>query len=270
MLAVPVAAYERCWFFGDSFASRSFERYFQQRKSTEYNGYVKAHFDTSGYFNNFTSDNPSILSRVVNLLPNALAVQFSGKVLPLPKIIVIVMDDDIAKCFEGFSGVSKQLSRVINYIMTEHERGIASFQDHLGVRSLKQDYPHIMWLHAPEHENFKNNHLRYKFNKCIDEVSKMHSNVTTLMFKKVWDPANGNLYLKESGRFTAEGYRAYWEAIYRTVRYFDSVILKKNEKRKNLKNTAGPEKFRWQNPQLNLSKETPKIFKKLPPPPPRH
>ena len=37
-------------------------------------------------------------------------------------------------------------------------------------------------------------------------------------------------FLKDQQRFTSAGYRTYWEAIDRTVRYFDSIVLKKQER----------------------------------------
>ena len=101
----------------------------------------------------------------------------------------------------------------------------------------------------------------------------MHANVYTLALKKVWDEKDKNLFMS---RFTAEGYKYYWEAVDKTIRYFDSVILKKNDKWKKQKmgggnNTRGmsnsigsqKDKFRWQNPNLHLHSVL------LPPPPAR-
>ena len=85
----------------------------------------------------------------------------------------------------------------------------------------------------------------------------MHVNVSSLPLKKVWDDKDVNLF--NNHRFTAAGLRAYWEAVDKTTRYFDSVILKKNANRKNQAYTQAKQptlsqkdKFRWQNPNLNL------------------
>ena len=80
-------------------------------------------------------------------------------------------------------------------------------------------------------------------------------NCFTLELKKVWDPKDLSLYLS-SQRFTTDGYSAYWEAVDKTIRYFDSVILKKNEKKKVQKPPFGSqfaqkEQLRWKNPKLN-------------------
>ena len=70
------------------------------------------------------------------------------------------------------------------------------------------------------HDEFNNKEfsLRYKFNKSLEEVAKLHNNVYTLALKKVWDPKDINLFSAEYNRYTNEGYRSYWEAVDKTVR----------------------------------------------------
>ena len=142
---------------------------------------------------------------------------------------------------------------------------------------------------APLHDNFRNNSLRYKFNKSLEECCRLHANTSTLFLKQVWDPKNSCLFLGQSQRFTAEGYRCYWEAVDRTVRYFNSVVLKKQldlkKSKKAFNNYIMPrsatsdqkghrdqkDRFRWQNPMYNRNHELEDWeFHCLPPPlPPR-
>ena len=279
-ILVGIRAYDRCWFLGDSFGSRSFEQYFQARKSIEYNGYVKANFDTTGFFGNtFISENPSMIGRICNLLVHGLKCQLNGKLLPPPKIVVIVLDDDIIHLFDSedgilsdntdSQGISTQFSRILNYIMSSFERCIAAFKEHLPAKSLKASYPKFLWIQAPLHDNFKNNSLRFKLNRCLEEVTKLHSNCHTLHLKRVWDPKNLNLFLLDSQRYTAEGLSVYWEAVDRTVQYFDSVMLKKLTTVPKRKHSFQDQKdrFKWQNLAFNRN-ENVSSFKKLPPPPP--
>ena len=271
-------AYDRCWFIGDDFGSRSFEQHFQACKSVDYNGYVCAHFDTTGYFGNFVTGSPSMLARYSNVLVQAMYCNYGNKVLPLPKIIVVVPDDDLLKLLHSGSddevphGICTGLSKILNYIMTEFERNIAAFKEYLPAKSLKSTYPQILWIKAPLHDNFTNNHTRQKFNRALEEITKLHANSSTLMLKRVWDSRNLNLYLKDCQRFTSEGYTTYWEAVDRTVCYFDSVLLKKQlEKGKNPKKFStghvDKDRFKWQNPQFNMDNSNNRGFKLLPPPP---
>ena len=224
------------------------------------------------------SDNPSTVGRMANLLHFALEKKFDGKQWPLPKLIVMVPDDDIIKTIgDQAQDVSKSFSRLLNYIMTEQEHAVAIFKENLPAKCLKERYPCFLWIHAPNHDGFCNNSLRFKFNRSIEETAKLHPNVYSLMLKKVWDPKDENLFLKECQRFTADGYKSYWEAVDKTVRYFDSVMLKKHDKerRKTLNSRqdsqaghGSDDRFRWQNPKFNRDFHRMPSFRKLPPPPP--
>ena len=62
---------------------------------SDYNGYVKSHFDTTAFFNNsFTSENPSVIGRLANLMVNAIETRVERKQQPLPKLIVLVTVND--------------------------------------------------------------------------------------------------------------------------------------------------------------------------------
>ena len=207
----------------------------------DYNGYIKAHFDTFGYFGNkFITDNPSLLSRLSNLLVQAMESRLNNKLLPLPKIVVLVPDDDFIRLFDiddssDVSNVSKVFSRMLNYVMTELERNVAAFREYLPAKAIHCNYPHFLWIAAPLHDGFCNNSLHQKFNRSLEEVMQLHASSYCLHLEKVWDAKNMNFYLSVSQCFTAEGYSAYWEGVDRTVCYFDSILLKKQEGKKSQK-----------------------------------
>ena len=166
------------------------------------------------------------------------------------------------------------LGKLLNYVMTEHERNIAAFKEYMPAKALRPDSLKILWIQAPLHQNFSNCNLRKMFNTCVEEVVRLHSNTHSLMLKHVWNPKDNTLFLRDSNHFTAEGYTAYWEAVDRTVRYFDSVVLKKiqQNKVKNLRNVQhflnGDQKdrFRWQKAEFNVQQDV-KVQRLLPPPP---
>ena len=62
---------------------------------------MKAHFDTYGFFpNTFTSDNPSVVSRIRNLIAKTIQwVHVDKKLYPFLKLIVVVLDNDLLKEF---------------------------------------------------------------------------------------------------------------------------------------------------------------------------
>ena len=142
--------------------------------------------------------------------------------------------------------------------MTEYKCCVASFKENLPVKSVcNPGFPSFLWIQLPRHINFKNSSQHFKFNCCLEEQVKLHSDTYALALKKVWDYDDTNLF---ADRFTAARFRAYWEAVDKTICYFDSVVLKKNEKRKAQKpgNAAcqganyQKDKFRWKNPNINF------------------
>ena len=223
----------------------------------DYNGYMKVHYDTIGYFNGFNSDNPSVIGRIASLLTNALTTRPDCKLLPLPKLIMIVLDDDVIKTIGDYSkNVTKAFARILNYIMTEYDRAVATFKESLPAKCVcTEGFPSFLSIKPPSHDKFINNSLHYKSNKALDEAVPLHPNMYTLELKKVWDSKDLNLY-HEAQHFTVSGFKAYWEADDKTTRYLDSVILKKNDwkvSQKMHKRTGfiKNEQFRWQNPRLN-------------------
>ena len=207
------------------------------------------------------SENPSIVGRISNLLTQAAEMKICSRLLPLPKLIVVVLDDAIVNVLSekncSTHRISKPISKLLNHIMTEYSRAIAFLKEFLPAKSVREGYPHLLWIQAPLHDNFAktNNDLRYKFNQCLEEAVHFHSNMSTLELKRVWNPKDATLYLKDSQHFTADGYRTYWEAVNCTVRYCDSVLLKKQEKKKRAhaggRHTGQKDRFHWQNPFLN-------------------
>ena len=95
----PVQAYERCWFLGDEFCRRSFERHFRSREAIDYNSYVKAHYDVKAYFGTFMNANPSTVGRFGNLVTTALSETGQNNLkYPFPRLAVVVPDGDILSC----------------------------------------------------------------------------------------------------------------------------------------------------------------------------
>ena len=234
-----------------------------------------------------------MLARMSNLMITGMETKFNNKLLPLLKLIVIVPDDDFIKVLtkdfdvgdtadaggdgdnrqqaQNNNSISKPLSRMLNYVMTEYECSLSAYREYLPSKSVRYNQPYLLWIQAPYHDHFNNNSAHFKFNRCLDEMTKLHINTFSLMLKRVWDPKNTNFFLKDLLRYTAEGLSAYWEAVDHTVRYFDSVLLKKQDKlkRKSLQSND-PDPFCWQNPQYNKTDPEVRVnYRTLPAPPPK-
>ena len=191
---------------------------------------MKENFDVSGYMNGrFTSSNPSMIGRLFNALISAINGKEESKTVTLlPKYIVVVPDDNIIKSLNHYgAGMGTALNKMIEKVMNEHEKALKIYCDYLPEKSKCKESPVIIWILAPMHDNFANNSERNLFNKCVQSKAKLHDNVVALQLKKVWDCTDTNLYIKENRRFTALGYTSYWQAIDKTVKYCDTILIKK-------------------------------------------
>ena len=193
----------------------------------------------------YVSQNKSTIGRFINALAAAIA-----KEPILPKIIVIIPDDDLIKLFmELEQGFSRSIGKVIDHIMNNFDRLISANKDYLEAKSKKQDYPHMLWIQAPYHDNFANNTERSKFNQSLVRMAKYHQNTSALELKKIWNHSDSNLYVREARRYTTRGYAAYWEAIDKTVKFCDTIVLKKPEHKKKkqpFKFNGNLDHYHWQ------------------------
>ena len=185
---------------------------------------VRDNYDvTAKVTNQYISNDRNIINRYRNTLISAI----KDEVL-LAKIIVIIPDDDIFKLFdEEWNEVSKAIGRVINEIMASQTKLIQMQKDFLPKRSKKVNFPQILWIKVPVHDNFKDNHMRHIFNERLNTVSQFYEGITVLKLKKIWDPTDSNLFLYESNRFTSEGINAYWAAVDCTIRFMDTIMIQK-------------------------------------------
>ena len=182
-------------------------------------------FEMSGYYNNkFDGLNPNMISRVRNTIIAGIKQD-----VHLLKMIVVVLDDDLIKYLNfGRYGFSEASGRLVSYLMSEFGKIIESHNERLPKKAIRKDGgPTIVWIQPPLHKNFANNHLRIKFAKVCDEMAQLHPNNVALALKKGWDEDDDHMYLQESRRYTHAGLGAYWQAVDRTIKYADNILLKK-------------------------------------------
>ena len=240
--------YDKIWFFCDNFGFNTFSKNYHSRPLKEYIGYVRDNYEVTGFLNNkYKSLDQNAVSRLRNLMIGAI----SDYPL-LPKLIVIVPDEDIL-LFIIKTGDRKLLHTntvvVLKWLMREYDRIIAAHQEKLPSKAKKAHYPFFVWITAPTHDNFDNNLDRVKFNKALQEVGNLYPNVAVLELKKIWDPQDTTLFIKESNRFTATGIQTYWEAVDRTVKYADTTVVKKIHMKTQAKEATN-DKYRWKSPNV--------------------
>ena len=167
--------------------------------------YSFEHFEVRDFSSSqYHSHNHSTMGRILNCLINALNEHNT-----LPKLIVVVLDDDIAATFEksGKQDIPQQLHRVTRWLVWQFDRAIKTYNDYLPVKSKKFGTPHVLWISPPMHIYFGdyNNQLRVEQGLCLSEIIKTFKFMSSLQMLKVWDHEDHNAFIKDSYRFTAEG-----------------------------------------------------------------
>ena len=132
-----------------------------------------------------TSNIRSVVARERNNLVRAINDQGS-----LPKLIVVILDDDILKCLKGEAAdtVKYQIPQVLNWLIKEFEKLISGFKDILPSRAKRHHMPHVLWIKPPQHKNFGDswNMLRYEMGEILQQITETKLCMTTLPMLKIW------------------------------------------------------------------------------------
>ena len=109
----------------------------------------------------------NILSRILAQLAKAIMEN-----VIFPKAIVIVLDDDMIRALKPTEcGATILFDRIIKWLFREIDGMISTRKDQLPKRAVKEGYPKLYWVEAPQHKNFTNNLLRRKLNSVVQSSS---------------------------------------------------------------------------------------------------
>ena len=218
------------WFIGDEFVTRSFSEYFKHVKTS----YTNKTFEVESFATTrYASSIREITPRLTNILANSIE-----KEKYLPKIIVLVLDDDFIKQlnFPNQNIKYPKLYLVLNYLVEDVHRLIANYHENLQKKARVEHFPHIIWIAPPTHKYFSNNTVRELFTEVLEGMfeENTYPNMCCLRLKKCWDEKQGGLYLPEQRRYTPEGLTQYWAGVDAAIKFWDKtlkeVLLKKQRK----------------------------------------
>ena len=179
---------------------------------------MKNNFDTFLYTRYNLDLGSNVISRIRNALVDAL-----NERLKLPKIILVVVDDDmIIDTKHPKSGISLILGKNLEYLLGEMFRLITTRKDQVAQKCKKAKEPQIIWIKAPNHINLYDGTNRKKFNNCLEASLPFYTDMCYLKLKDRWDFKRKQLC--KNNKFTAEGLSSYWESIDSGVKYWTSKI----------------------------------------------
>ena len=207
-------AIERIWILGDSFVGDTFGKTVNSSLREVQKYYIKENYEVSAHFNNNHHDK-NILSRIRNSLVTAF-----NKSDKLPKILAIILDNDLLR-FIGYTegGVSMETGLLLEWIAREINRVILARLDQLPIKCKRPGEPHVIWFGLPLCKAFNDNDVRKKFNKCLEALIPLYSNMSIIQVRKGWDATDETTY--SNSTYSAGGLSRYWRGIDAGIQFWD-------------------------------------------------
>ena len=199
--------YKRIWIIGDKFMTKTYSQHFLDAFGDNGKiGYLRAHYDVSGWNPMGNDFNQNVLSRYRNFLVEAINDQDL-----FPKAIVLSFEKLLAHLNHFYPGISILIGRSLEWIANQYHRVITAHKEKLPTKSRRFKYPMILWLNLPICYGWskKDNDFRRKVNDCIRSTTSLFREMDVLEIP--FDESDGSLVTK--GELNAAGCTAYWHGV---------------------------------------------------------
>ena len=251
---------EKIWIIGDEFSRSSFEQYYKGIKSDlgDYATFAFKNFEVREFL---SSRRESHVRSVLTRIRNNLVHGFNDQVA-LPKLIVVVMDDDIIKNIYGncLEEAILQIEPLINWLVREFEKLILTMKDVLPTRAVRDHLPQVLWMCPPVHTVFgdSGNMMRQELTHAIKRIVDTKKDMSTLSMIKVWDSEDRGNIMENGLRYTSQGLKNYWLSIDSAIRYWCTAICPKiGQKRMKNNPRFNNRSDKWFNPNYRRRLPTP-------------
>ena len=182
-------------------------------------GYVRAHYDTAVFC---TGSGKNITANIRNRV-----VEGINKEVVLPKVIILVFENDMLNSFKHFlPGLSLLSGRCLEWLANQLHRIVVAHKEKLPSKSRKFKYPTILWTMLPPHYDWSKSvrESREKFNTCIKNTVSLFREMEVLELEE-WDDCDRSLVTK--GKLNAKGLNTFWIQLDRAVMSWDKRQMSK-------------------------------------------
>ena len=218
---------DHIWIIGDDFSCHTVQQHFNNPRKEDSRSpfYSFSTFEvTESLSSKYKSSNPSVMGRIVNNVVYGL-----NKHKKLPKIIVLVPDDDLVRGIHCTDVMLIQISMITEWVVGEIVKAIEMYKEVLPLKCKRPNFPYVLWIAPPTHCYFgdSDNKRREVQTECLERIAKIHENFSVLKVIKYWDHNDSNAFIYDSYRFKAEGLKKYWLGVDAAIRFCNVVILPK-------------------------------------------
>ena len=212
---------------GDIFTGKSVEYFYVRNHSDE--TYGDQNYQMHAYATDeFSTFETSAASRIRN---NFVAALNGAK--RTPKVVCIVPENDVARNIKlGNAEITEKLlykvfNKISKWLVREFARLLEAYLEVVPVKSKTKQGPILVWILPTQHKNYQDNWERHIFARCLSTAVKGKRNMISLELKQLWDEYDGNIFLKESRRYSDIGYKTFWLAVDRSIQF--AVSLKEKQ-----------------------------------------
>ena len=189
-------------------------------KQSDDESFTKNSFEiTTSTNNRFSEWNNAVMSRLRNALVSTIQ-----KSTVVPKLIVVILEDDVIKKVKLEGDVSYVYGRAIHWLLSEFRKLIEIMLEMLPQKSKRDEHPYVLWIMPTRHRDYKNDIQREKFNEKLMSISKLYHNNFTLELKQLWRKDESLLYNKNENKLTSYGLKTFWRSVDRTIKFCNSII----------------------------------------------
>ena len=214
------------WIVGDQFVSTTYDSTI--KRFTAEDSFVQGHYEvkflTAANNTNYTS----VIGRVCNSIAQALATI----VTPLPKMIFIILEDDVINHVQHKRAVDKNLqprdpvtliyNKLTKWLANKICKMLDAHNDALPPKA--EQAVHVIWLLSSDHVNYGNVYQRNDFKGSIIKTTKFQERHHAFELRQGWDKEDTSLFLQAQNRFTSNGIMTYWRAVDKVIMFSDAVV----------------------------------------------
>ena len=205
------------WLLGDKFIHDNAQTYIRENKNNPAN-YVFNNFEVEFFgANDLESNNASRLGHFRNALFHAF-----NRYQRLPKLIVYIIEDDLLHTtnFNDF-GLTEVYEEMMSWLVVH--RSVLTIKEKLPSRSLKEGWPHVLFVAPSVHRLYRNDNKRRKFTAAMEKAFKRSPanshNMSILRLKHIWDPEDSSYFIPHRNILSVKGIETYWSSVERVICY---------------------------------------------------
>ena len=243
------------WIIGDAFLNRNYHTLSEiKREAERARKQIPYIFD---YYNIqcFTPNPKSLVSEVLAKFVNCL-VKALNQTLKLPKLVVVIPDDDILRyVFEDTEECKRLTKTAIRWVVNQMIRAVDAKKDNMSRRkpgAVMAKEPKFIWIKMFDRISSRERLYDYRemYNECLE---------TLLAEKEEHYILDVNVHLQESGLFdsgdclNAHGRKIFWIELDKGIERFD-------KKKVSLKPVKHEEKLPQEKPDEHSEVEKPKVW----------